>query len=66
MIVCSSLDILFRQITILIKVHVAFIFGLQTLSLIDLSKIYELKSLEPKNKGHMNFYERFDKKVFLM
>ena len=55
MIVCSSLDILFRQITTLIKVHVAFIFGLQTFQLKDFSKIYK-KGLEPKNKGHMDFY----------
>ena len=54
------LGILFHQITMFIKVCVFFIFGLQTLSLIDLSKIYELKSLEPKNKGHMNFYEHCD------
>ena len=32
-----------------IKFDVAFAFGLWT-----------LKDLEPKNKGHMNFYERCD------
>ena len=35
----------------------AFVFGLQTLRLIDLSIIYHLKGLKPKNKGHTNFYE---------
>ena len=53
------LDILFRQMTMLIKVHVAFAFGLQTL-LIDFSKIYQSKGLKPKNKGHTNFYEHCD------
>ena len=45
----------------------AFLFGLQTLKSIDLIKIYQLKGLEPKNKGHMNFYECCDltKKVYL-
>ena len=41
-----TLDIIFHQITTFIKVHVAFVFGLQTL---------QLKRLETKNKGHMNF-----------
>ena len=45
----STLDILFRQITTFIKVYVP-------------SKIYQLKGLKPKNKGHTNFYE----KVYLM
>ena len=47
------LDILFRQITTSIKVRVAYVFGLQTLSSIDFSKIYQLKGLEPKNKGYL-------------
>ena len=55
-----SLDILFFQITTFIKVRVAFVFGLQTLSLIDFSKIYQLNGLEPKNKGRTNFYEQFN------
>ena len=42
----QTLDIIFHQIKTLIKVHVAFVFGLQTL---------QLKRLETKNKGHMNF-----------
>ena len=46
---CITLDILFRQITMFIKVHVAFVFVLQTLLLMDFSKIYQLKVLEPKN-----------------
>ena len=52
----------------LIKVHVAFVFGLQTFKLKDFSKIYQLKGLKPKNKGHTNFYECCDltKKVYLM
>ena len=44
-----------------------FIFGLQTLKLIDFCKIYQLKGLKPKNKGHTNFCECCDltKKVYL-
>ena len=42
----------FRQITIFVKVHVAFVFGLQTLWLIDFSKIYWLKCAQPKNKDN--------------
>ena len=34
--------------------------NLQTLQSIDFTKIYQLKSLEFKNKGHMNFYEFCD------
>ena len=45
-----TLDILFRQITTIIKVHVAFVFGLQTLELIDFTKIFQLKGLKPQNK----------------
>ena len=37
----SRLDILFRQIAKLIKVSLAFVFGLQTLSLKDFNKIYQ-------------------------
>ena len=36
------------------------LFGLQALWLNDFSKIYQLKSLKPKNKGHTNFYECCD------
>ena len=34
----------------------------------DFSKIYQLKGLKPKNKGHMNFYECCDltEKVYLL
>ena len=35
----------------------AFVFGLQTLSLINFTKIFQLKGLKPKNKGHTNLYE---------
>ena len=54
------LDILFCEITTFIKVFVAFIFCLYMLSLIDFTKIYELKGLKPKDKGHINFYENCD------
>ena len=42
----------------------AFVFGLQALSLIDVTKTYRLKGLKAKNKGH---YECCDltKKVYL-
>ena len=45
-----------------------FVFGLQTFSLIDFIKIYQLKGLKPKDKGHTNFYESCDlrKKVYLV
>ena len=58
----------FCQIKAFINVRVAFVFGLQTLKPIDFSKIYQLKGLKPKNKGHMNFYECCDltKKVYLV
>ena len=51
---------IFRQITTFIKIHVTFVFGLQTLRLIDFSAIYQLIFLEPKNKGYTNFYECCD------
>ena len=56
----SWFDILLRQITTFIKVHVAFILGLQTLKLIDFSKSYQLRGLKSKNKGHTNTYECCD------
>ena len=45
----------------------AFDFGLQTLWLIDFTKIFQLKGLKPKKKDQMNFYECCDltKKVYL-
>ena len=55
-----TLDILFSQITTFIKDCVAIVFGLQTLRLIDFTKIYRLKNLKPKNRGSMNFYECCD------
>ena len=44
------------------KICVAFVFGLQT------TKIFQLKGLKPKNKGHTKFYECCDltKKVYLI
>ena len=64
----TQVDVLFRQNHKIIKVCLVFVFGLQTLKLIDFSKIYQLKGLKPKNKGHMNFYEYCDltKKVYLV
>ena len=55
-----TLDIFFHPITIFIKVYVAFVFGRQTLQLIDFSKIYQLKGLKHKNKDNTNFYESWD------
>ena len=45
----------------------AFVFGLQTLKLIDFTKIFQSKGLKPKNKDHANFYECCDltKKIYL-
>ena len=45
------LDTFFRQIKSFLRFRLAFVFGLQTYYLIDFSKIYQLKGLEPKNKG---------------
>ena len=42
------------------RFRLTFVFGLQTYHLIDFSKIYQLKGLEPKNKGKTNSYEQFD------
>ena len=49
-----------------INVCVVFVFGLQTLKLKDFAKIYQLKGLKLKSKGHANFYECCDltKKVY--
>ena len=46
----SILDILFCQITTFIKVHVAFVFWLQTLLSLDFTKIFQLKGLKPKKR----------------
>ena len=45
----------------------AFVFGLQTHWLINITKIFQLNGLKPKNKGQTNFYECCDltKKVYL-
>ena len=50
----------FRQITTIIKVRVAFVFGLPTLRSIKFTKIFQSKGLKPKNKGHRNFYKCCD------
>ena len=64
---CVYLIYFFRQITTFIKVCVTFVFGLQTLYLINFTKIYQLKGLKPKTKGYTNFYECCDltEKVYL-
>ena len=62
------LDVSFRQITTFIKFHSVLVLGLQTLWLIDFSRIYQLKGLKTKNKGRMKFYECCDltKKGYLV
>ena len=50
----TCVDILFRQITIFIKVHVAFAFGLQTLYSIDFTKIYGLMGQLKATQTFMN------------
>ena len=47
---CTS-NAFFRQIKLFMRFRLVFVFGLQTYHLIDFSKIYQLKGLEPKNKG---------------
>ena len=47
----SILDVFFCQIKSFIWFRLAFGFGLQTYYLIDFIRIYQLKGLEPKNKG---------------
>ena len=50
----TSLDIFFRQITMLINVHVAFVL---------INTFYQslsIKGYEDKRKGHMKFYEHCD------
>ena len=49
--IIHTLDTFFRQIKSFLRFRLAFVFGLQTYYLIDFSKNYRLKSLEPKNKG---------------
>ena len=46
----------------------AFVFGIQILSMTDFTKILQLKGLKPKNKGYVNFYVCYDltKKVYLI
>ena len=50
-VVSRYLNTFFRQIKSFLRFRLAFVFGLQTYYLIDFSKIYQLKGLEPKNKG---------------
>ena len=49
--VTTTLDTFFHQIKSFLRFRLAFVFGLQTYYLIVFSKIYQLKGLEPKNKG---------------
>ena len=46
------LGTVFDEILTSISLEIAFILGLQTLQSIDLSRMYCLKGLEPKNKGY--------------
>ena len=43
-----TLDAFFRQIKLFIRFCLFFVYVLQTLYLIDFSKIYQLKGLKPK------------------
>ena len=47
------LDAIFRQIKSFRRFRLAFSFGLQTYYLIDFSKVYRLKHLNPKNKQNL-------------
>ena len=47
----STFRYIFRQIKSFLRFRLAFVFGLQTYYLIDFSKIYQSKGLEPKKKG---------------
>ena len=49
--VVCLLNTFFRQIKSFLRFRLAFVFGLQTYYLIDFSKIYRLKGLEPKLKA---------------
>ena len=44
------------------------IYDFQTFESIEFTKIFQLKGLKPKNKGHINFYECCDltEKVYLV
>ena len=53
----TGLDILFRCNKFFIRFSLAFVFGLQTLWLLNFTKIYRIKGLKPRNKtkqNHMN------------
>ena len=43
------LDTFFRQIKSFLRFRLSFVFGIQTYYMIDFSKIYGLKGLEPQN-----------------
>ena len=51
------LDVFFCQIKLFLRLRLAFVFGLQTLYLIDFSKIHRLKGLKSEKqrllKGHL-------------
>ena len=65
--VCK-LDIFFSSNHNIHKSSHGLCFGLQTLWLLDFTKIYQLKGLKSKNNGCTNFYECCDltEKVYLV
>ena len=64
---CDGQIYFFCQIPTFIKVCGVFVFRLQTLLWMNFTKIFQLKHLKPKHKGHTNFYEccNLMKKVYL-
>ena len=46
-----TLNVFFRQIKSFIRFRLAFVFGLQTIKSINLTKIDQRKGLKPKTKG---------------
>ena len=46
-----TLNVFFRQIKSFIRFRLAFVFGLQTIKSINLTKIDQIKGLKPKTKG---------------
>ena len=63
----SILDMIFSSNHNIHKSSCGLFFRLQTLYLKEITKIYRLKGLKPKSKGHTNFYQCCDltKKVYL-
>ena len=46
-----TLNVFFRQIKSFIRFRLAFVFGLQTIKSMNLTKIDQIKVLKPKTKG---------------